>query len=676
VTIRLFSLALATALVCALPSTARAQTPRLSTVNISARPDGVHVAAEGDLAELRMDVADESGEVVFQSGPAPVQSLEWDMRDARGERVAPGAYLVTVTYRTPGGKLRKRVEQVAVEEAVTDASGSSAAGPAPEESLTSVPVKAIGTVNVGRVPKFVSAGTTEAGIGNSVITESAGKIGVNVAPTATLQANGLQPASKATTGTPAPTLLQTSGGKGGNTTGTTGQVAGAGAGISLAAGIGGDAPAGSKRGNGGSIILQPGSTGAGAGTAGLSGNVLIAPSGVGNVAIGAGSATSRLTVNGMIQTTGAGGGVKFPDNSVQTKAGLSAVQHDATLAGAGTLASPLSLGVPLNLSGAVINGGVIRGENSSDGGINPFPIAAGVYGKGAVNGLYGEGGDHGVYGKGGSYGVYGYSDGFGVQGESGSGNGVRGYSNTGTGVAGFSSSGYAGLFSGKGMFTGNLEIGGEEFFGTTTRQMINLYGTTYGIGVQFGTQYFRSDLHFGWYRDGVHSGAELDPGSGGVRLMYLDASGKLTVLANVCAANIPCSSDARLKQGVSNLNYGLDQLLRLRPVSWRWKSEPEGRLQLGLVAQEVEGVMPELVTRDEGATKPLGLNYMALLPVAVKAIQEQQAQIQEQQKLIEQQARRNEQQSRQVEQLQTQLLRQQAQLDQVRRAVRRRAARR
>lgn len=101
---------------------------------------------------------------------------------------------------------------------------------------------------------------------------------------------------------------------------------------------------------------------------------------------------------------------------------------------------------------------------------------------------------------------------------------------------------------------------------------------------------------------------------------------------------------------MTNLNYGLNQLLRLRPVSWRWKSEPRGSLQMGLVAQEVEKVLPELVLKDADATKPLALNYMALLPVAVKAIQEQQAQIREQRKQIE---------------------RLQAQLKQVMRAVRR-----
>jgi len=104
-------------------------------------------------------------------------------------------------------------------------------------------------------------------------------------------------------------------------------------------------------------------------------------------------------------------------------------------------------------------------------------------------------------------------------------------------------------------------------------------------------------------------------------------AGSLTVTQNICAANFPCNSDVRLKLGISSLNYGLRHLLQLRPVTWKWKEEPAGPLQLGLVAQEVEPVMPALVMRGADASQPLGLNYMGLLPVIVKAVQEQQAEI-------------------------------------------------
>src|SRR5687767_5544288 len=62
----------------------------------------------------------------------------------------------------------------------------------------------------------------------------------------------------------------------------------------------------------------------------------------GKVAIGgAPSATSLLTVRGMIETTL--GGYKFPDGTIQTTAGISFVTHDMSLAGLGTAASPLGI---------------------------------------------------------------------------------------------------------------------------------------------------------------------------------------------------------------------------------------------------------------------------------------------------------------------------------------------
>jgi len=103
--------------------------------------------------------------------------------------------------------------------------------------------------------------------------------------------------------------------------------------------------------------------------------------------------------------------------------------------------------------------------------------------------------------------------------------------------------------------------------------------------------------------------------------------GNVSVTGNVCAANVPCFSDARLKQYVTNLKYGVRHLLQLRPVSWQWKDPKQRQPTLGLVAQEVEPVMPELVLHGANAKDLLGLNYLGLIPVLVKGIQEQQEQI-------------------------------------------------
>jgi hypothetical protein len=169
----------------ALYVSAQAQTARLSTINVTSDGERVHIAAEGDVYEIRIDVADEQGAVVFQSGAITGQQLDWKMRDTQGERVQSGTYLVTVTFRNAAGKLHKRVEQVTVDEAEKSGTPIPAA---PAATPTPLPVKTTGTVTVGRIPKFFSIGTNAATITNSIITEKSGKIGIGTSnPTRPLE---------------------------------------------------------------------------------------------------------------------------------------------------------------------------------------------------------------------------------------------------------------------------------------------------------------------------------------------------------------------------------------------------------------------------------------------------------------------------------------------------------
>jgi hypothetical protein len=74
---------------------------------------------------------------------------------------------------------------------------------------------------------------------------------------------------------------------------------------------------------------------------------------------------------------------------------------------------------------------------------------------------------------------------------------------------------------------------GSTDFGATTRQMVNLWGTAYGIGVQGSTSYFRTGSGFAWFQNGVHSNTQNDPGAGGTRQMRLDSGGNLFVRGTV-----------------------------------------------------------------------------------------------------------------------------------------------
>jgi hypothetical protein len=85
-----------------------------------------------------------------------------------------------------------------------------------------------------------------------------------------------------------------------------------------------------------------------------------------------------------------------------------------------------------------------------------------------------------------------------------------------------------------GSLTGDLNINANNLsFGSSTRQMVNLWSTSYGIGVQSSTTYFRTGGRFSWFRGGVHSGTENDPGTGGTWAMTLDSSSNLTVVGSM-----------------------------------------------------------------------------------------------------------------------------------------------
>jgi hypothetical protein len=90
-----------------------------------------------------------------------------------------------------------------------------------------------------------------------------------------------------------------------------------------------------------------------------------------------------------------------------------------------------------------------------------------------------------------------------------------------------------------------------------------------------------------------------------------------------------CSSDARLKHTITPFPPTLDQLIKLRPVHFYWDAEhfPERRfgnqLSFGLIAQEVEEVLPELVTEDENGYKAVRYNKLPLL--LLQAIKELKA---------------------------------------------------
>jgi hypothetical protein len=90
-------------------------------------------------------------------------------------------------------------------------------------------------------------------------------------------------------------------------------------------------------------------------------------------------------------------------------------------------------------------------------------------------------------------------------------------------------------------------------------------------------------------------------------------------------------SDTRIKKNIVNSSYGLATVLKLRPVEYNLTSND--LKQVGFIAQEVQKLVPEVVTGKEGDLSKgeiLGITYSNLVPVLTKAIQEQQKQIEDQ----------------------------------------------
>jgi hypothetical protein len=125
----------------------------------------------------------------------------------------------------------------------------------------------------------------------------------------------------------------------------------------------------------------------------------------GNIGIGTTTPASMLTVAGMIESTS--GGFRFPDGTLQTRAGISAVAHNSTLAGGGIIGSPLGVAVPLFLSGSVgFPDAVIRVTNTAELGTGVRATGGSSRGDGgrgvhAIGGFGGELGGAGVAATGG-----------------------------------------------------------------------------------------------------------------------------------------------------------------------------------------------------------------------------------------------------------------------------------
>ncbi|MBK6949332.1 MAG: tail fiber domain-containing protein [Haliscomenobacter sp.] len=105
----------------------------------------------------------------------------------------------------------------------------------------------------------------------------------------------------------------------------------------------------------------------------------------------------------------------------------------------------------------------------------------------------------------------------------------------------------------------------------------------------------------------------------------------LSVNGNIQATGITTLSDKRFKTKTALLSNALSVILHLNPISFTWRQGNKENLlfddkeHFGLIAQELEKEIPNLVYTSEDGTK--SVNYTEMIPVLIKAIQEQQIEI-------------------------------------------------
>ena len=168
----------------------------------------------------------------------------------------------------------------------------------------------------------------------------------------------------------------------------------------------------------------------------------------------------------------------------------------------------------------------------------------------------------------------------------------------------------------------NITSSGSVSFGSSTRQMLNLWSTSYGIGVQNSTQYYRTGGGFAWFKGGSHDNDTNDAGTNGALAMKLDSSYNLTASGNVTAY-----SDKRIKTDISKIDNALEKVCSVSGYTYRRTDTGDERKHTGVIAQEVIKVLPEVVHGSEETVYSVA--YGNMVGLLIEAIKELKSEIDE-----------------------------------------------
>ncbi len=168
----------------------------------------------------------------------------------------------------------------------------------------------------------------------------------------------------------------------------------------------------------------------------------------------------------------------------------------------------------------------------------------------------------------------------------------------------------------------------------TTDEMLRV-GFSTGHGIHFGSAETIEDGG----ANTLQTNANFIPETNNLRNLGSTTNRWVTLFATNGTIN---TSDARDKENIRPIHYGLNEVLKLNPVQFNWKDRPFEGVKIGLIAQELNEVISEVVVskeyvqKDENSTEwitkdadRLGVYYSDLIPVLIKSIQEQQEMIEQ-----------------------------------------------
>jgi hypothetical protein len=194
----------------------------------------------------------------------------------------------------------------------------------------------------------------------------------------------------------------------------------------------------------------------------------------------------------------------------------------------------------------------------------------------------------------------------------------------------------------------NSGVPAAQFFRNLDVTVVGSAGQGIEFGARSGSTYIAGAAIYGVLDNPATTGTlvfqTLNGGSLGTRLT-LASTGAATFSSSVTATTgiftnyagggtttadldntgqIVRTSSIELKNNISNIKYGLNDILKINPISFNWKDENKygNENENGFVAEDVYTIIPNVVSSDSNG---IFMDYKKLIPILTKAIQEQNA---------------------------------------------------